>query len=91
MEFRSDKRFAEKLQGVVTLIELLKGARYRVSWIVEMKRRDCSYPTMSCLNNPTRNSLIDQSNLWTIGQLMEKPALPNGAVADCPVIKPSCA
>jgi len=91
MEFRSDKRVAEKLQGVVTLIDLLKGARCPVSWIVEMKRRDCSYSTMSCLNNPAWNSLINQSNLWTIGQLMEKPALPNGAVAEAPVIKPSCA
>ena len=44
MEFRSDKRFAEKLQGVVTLIELLKGARCRVSWIVEMKKEGLFIP-----------------------------------------------
>src|SRR5271168_2162284 len=34
---------------------------------------------------------FDQSNLWTIGQLIEKPALPNFDEALAPTIKPSCA
>lgn len=56
-----------------------------------MRMRDCSNLTTSCLSNPRRRRFFDQSNLWTIGQLMEKPALPNGFSADAPVIKPSCA
>jgi hypothetical protein len=42
------------------------------------------------LNNPSR-SVFFQSNLWTIGQLIEKPELPNAVPAGKPVIKPSCA
>jgi hypothetical protein len=40
------------------------------------------------LNNPHRGQVVDQSNLWTIGQLIEKPALPNGAPPG-PVNRPS--
>jgi hypothetical protein len=38
-----------------------------------------------------KEKFFDQSNLWTIGQLIEKPELPNGVPAGNPVIKPSCA
>ena len=104
MECLSDKRFLEKLQCVATLIHFSvnklpagwRSSANRPSEGIEMarpmsrrrKKRDCSNLTTIGLNNPTGNSLIDQSNLWTIGQLMEKPALPNGAPPG-PVNRPS--